>query len=198
MKQNRFEIHSTRGQNYELDRSSWTTYAKFSDMYTHIYTETRLKLLRCWIHRNRWTGRDIVEEAAEFGCKCSHRLSHPEYCVVLDEVGGNMNMKGDGRIGGEIYLCEPGVIPQQKLSRVYKHLTLLGLILFTGKHLMCVVIFLGKRRNPQYEMGVKPRAEPVGNTADDDYVLKNMGNRKLFPGGTLCTYRGEKIQCMCT
>ena len=30
----------------------------------------------------------------------SHRLSHPEYCVALDEVGGNINMKGDGYIGG--------------------------------------------------------------------------------------------------
>ena len=28
----------------------------------------------------------------------------------MDEVGGIINMKGDGHIGGEIYLIEVGVI----------------------------------------------------------------------------------------
>ena len=139
----------------------------------------------------------IVEEAAAFGCKCSHRLCHPEYCLVLDEVGGNINMKGDGHIGGEMYLCEPGVIPQQKSSRADKHFTTLGLTLLNGPPLMCVVIFAGMRRNPQYEMGVDPRVEPVGNVDDEDYVLKNMGKGKLFPGGPSCTYRGKNIPCMC-
>ena len=60
-----------------------------------------------------WTEREgkITEEAVAFGCKCSHRLSHPEYCVVLDEVGGNINMNGDEHIGREMYLCNSGVIP---------------------------------------------------------------------------------------
>ena len=62
----------------------------------------------------------IVEEASAFRCKCSHLLTHPEYCIVLDEVGGNINMKGDGHIGGDIYLYESGVIPNQKYSRANK------------------------------------------------------------------------------
>ena len=45
-----------------------------------------------------WMDREaiIVEEAAAFGCKCSHRLTRPEYCVALDDVGGGNYMKGDG------------------------------------------------------------------------------------------------------
>ena len=199
MKRNRSKIRSTRGQKYELDRSTWTTYANFSDMYMHNYTEMQLAGVAELLPTPEWMDRKglIVEEARAFGCKCSHRLSHPDHCVVLDEVGGNINMKGDGHIGGEKYLCEPGVIPQQKASRADKHFTLLGLTLLTGEPLMCVVIFAGLRRNPQYEMGVDPRVEPVGNIDDEDYVLKNMGKGKLFPGGPSCTYRGKHIPCMC-
>ena len=53
-----------------------------------------------------WMNREgmIVEETTALGCKCSHPLSHPKYCVALDEVGGNTNMKGDGYIGGKMYL----------------------------------------------------------------------------------------------
>ena len=199
MKRNRSKIRSTRGQKYELDRSSWTTYANFSDMYKHNYTEMEEAKVAELLASPQWMDKEgkIVEESEAYGCKATHRLNHPEYCVVLDEVGGNINMKGDGHIGGETYLCEPGVIPQQKSSRADKHFTLLGLTLLTGEPLMCVVIFAGKRRNPQYEMGVDPRVKPVGNADDEDYVLKNMGKGKLFPGGPSCTYQGKKIPCMC-
>ena len=39
MKSNALQIRSERGQKYELDRASWTTYENFHDMYTHNYTE---------------------------------------------------------------------------------------------------------------------------------------------------------------
>jgi len=39
MKQNRGGIKSGRGQKYELDRVSWTTYANFKDMHSHDYKE---------------------------------------------------------------------------------------------------------------------------------------------------------------
>ena len=39
MKRNGHLIESKRGHKYELDRSSWTTYANFDDMYKHNYRE---------------------------------------------------------------------------------------------------------------------------------------------------------------
>ena len=78
----------------------------------------------------------------------THQLDHPEYCVVMDKVGENMNMQGDGYIGGKTFLCELGVIPQEKLIRNNKHFTLLGLTLLIGEPLMCVIIFAGKQLNP--------------------------------------------------
>ena len=44
---------------------------------------------------------EIVEEEDTFGCKVLHDIVHPEYAIVLDEVGGNTNQKGDGNVGGE-------------------------------------------------------------------------------------------------
>ena len=75
-------------------------------MYTHNYTKMEEAGVDELLASPEWMDRKgmIVEEAAAFGCKCSHRLSHPEYCVVLDEVVGNITMKGDGHIGGEMYL----------------------------------------------------------------------------------------------
>ena len=43
-------------------------------------------------------------------------MVHPEMCVVGDEVGGNLCMKGDGHIGGELLLTENGMVPQRKAS----------------------------------------------------------------------------------
>ena len=120
----------------------------------------------------------VVEEAGEYGYKCSHSLEYPGYCVVMDEVGRNINMKGDGHIGREMYLCELGMIPQHKSSRADKHFTLLGLMLLTIELIMCVVIFCKLRPNKKVEMGVDPMIEEAGQFSDHDYTIKNMGKGK--------------------
>ena len=74
-----------------------------------------------------------MEEAEAYGCTYYHRLDHPEYYVVMYEVGRNTNMKEDRYIDGEMYLCEPGMISQHTSSRTDKHFTLLGLPMLTGE-----------------------------------------------------------------
>ena len=100
-----------------------------------------------------------MDEAAAFGCKCSHILRHPEYCVVLDEVGGNINMKGDGHIGGEMYLCEPGVILEQKSSRADKHFTLLGLTLLSGGTINVYCYVCGDEEKYSIRIGSRSKSE---------------------------------------
>ena len=65
-----------------------------------------------------------------------HEITYPEYCVIMDEVGGNINQTGDGDVGTEKYFCETGRIPQEKVSKNNKHFTLLGLTLLTSTPLM--------------------------------------------------------------
>ena len=95
MKRNKAKIRSTRDQKYELNRSSWTTYAKSTDMYNHNYSkmeETEVATLLPSPEMMYKEGK-IVEESEAYGCTCSHSLDHPEYFVVMDEVGRNINMK---------------------------------------------------------------------------------------------------------
>ena len=65
-------------------------------------------------------------------------------CIVGDEVRGNSSQKGDGRIGGTLYVCERNFTPQSKISNKDKCFTLRGLTTFTYNCLMCCEIFKGK------------------------------------------------------
>ena len=87
--------------------------------------------------------RDICNEAQAYGYKVTHKITHPEYYVIMYEVGGDTNQTGDGDVGIEKYLCEK-VKFARKSKQKNKHFTLLGLTLLTGTPLKCVIIFAGK------------------------------------------------------
>ena len=199
MRRNGDQIVSRRGQKYELDRASWTTYRNFKDMYVHNYAQMEVAGVAKLLGTPQWQDKDgdICDEANAYGCKVTHEITHPEYCVVMDEVGGNINQTGDGDVGTEKYLCEKGRIPQEKVSKNNKHFTLLGLTLLNGAPLMCVMIFAGKRRNAMVELGIDPFADDVGEVTDLDYIMKNKGPGKKFPGGPTCYHNGIAIPCFC-
>ena len=112
---------------------------------------------------------DLVHEDDALGCMVTHDLTHPEMCIVMDEVGANTNMKGDGNCGGELLVCGSHMTPQQKSSTKEKHFTLLGLTALNGNHVICVVIFCGKRENRLYECGMDIFAEIEGEVNDSDF-----------------------------
>ena len=101
---------------YSLDRSNWSTYANLKDMYNHNIEEmkeagvAKRRDIPAWMDRTD----NVCNEPEAVRCKVTHDLIHPEMCVVGDEVGGNLNMAGDGRVRGELYLCEKNSVPQQK------------------------------------------------------------------------------------
>ena len=41
-----------------------------------------------------------------FGCKVTHRIKHPDMCIVGNEVEDNNSQKDDGNIGGTLHLCK--------------------------------------------------------------------------------------------
>ena len=88
-----------------------------------------------------WMNRDGEEcqPIEAFGCKVTHRIKHPNMCIVGGEVGGNSSQKGDGHIGCTLYLCERNFIPQFKTSNKDERFALMELTTLTGKHLMCCV-----------------------------------------------------------
>ena len=87
-------------------------------------------------------------------------------------------MKGGQHIDGEMHLCEPVTIPQQKASRADTHFTLLGLELLTRYPLIYIFIFTDLRENNKMKMRVDLMTEEVGNIEDEDYALNNIGKAK--------------------
>ena len=176
MKRNTESICSCRGQNYTLDYSSWTTYANFSDMYNHDYLNMEEEVISTLLDIPQWQDKDgsTTSKVEAYDCKVTHELTHPDYCIVMDQVEVNINVKGDGRIGGEKYFAEASVIPQKKSSRNNKYFALLDLTLLTKDTLTCVVIFYGFRCNLVVEMGIDLFAEEIGCELDDNYIIKNQ------------------------
>ena len=193
-KRNGHLIRSKRGQKYELDRASWSTYSNFSQMYTQVYQQMVEARLAVEIEPE-WqdmSGKNVLADDA-FGCKVTHELLHPEMCLVMDEVGGNTSQKGDGSNGGELHICSVGMTPQQKACTKEKHFTLLGITALNGDPVMCVIIFAGKRENKLYECGMDVFAEQIGEVGDEDFFEKNSGKGKLYPGGPTCTFQGKIV-----
>ena len=199
MKRNGHLLVSKRGKKFELDRSSWSTYGNFKQMYECVAEEMEdagvavRRSAPVWMNRSG----EEVQEADAFGCKVTHDIVCPDYCIVLDEVGGNTNQKGDGNVGGELMLCERGKTPQKKISTKDKHYTVLAPTALTGEVIMCCIIFTGTRPLALCETGLDLLAETVGNVSDIDFFEKNCGPGKRFPGGPTCRFRGKDVPCFC-
>lgn len=64
-------------------------------MYTHIAEETIEANVTEKIETPQWmeANGNVVPESDLFGWNVTHNITHPDYCFVMDEVGGNINQK---------------------------------------------------------------------------------------------------------
>ena len=51
-----------------------------------------------WQDKN---GNRFGFESEAFGCEVTSKIFRPDVVLLCDEVGGNIDMTGDGRIGGD-------------------------------------------------------------------------------------------------
>ena len=49
-------------------------------------------------------GNEVQNKEDSYGCKVSTILTLPQCCIVMDEVGGDLNMLNDGHEGGTKYV----------------------------------------------------------------------------------------------
>ena len=198
MKRNEHKIVSRRGAKYELNRQNWTTYKNFVNMYHHTIEE----MVHCgvakplpvpvWMNKH---GKEC-EESKAFGCKVRYELTHPDFCLVGDEVGGNISMKGDGHAGGQLFITERGSVPYRKVSSSDKRFTLIGLTALNGQPVMCVIIIQGKIPKLDVEKGVDITVQPEGDSNEVGFFFNNCGKGKYFPGAPVCNFRGKEIPAM--
>jgi hypothetical protein len=136
--------------------------------------------------------------------KVQAQLNCPVMCVVMDEVGCNVNMTKDGHVNGTHFIVDKKYETKQKASKKEKHFMCLELTLLSGQPLMCVVIVDGKTDGLLVRMGVDVECQSyktdTGETIEDkhEHLLDNMGPGCQYLGGPTCSYEGKTIPCMVT
>jgi hypothetical protein len=202
MTRNHNRLRSKRGRRFELNREKWTTYTNFSKMYQDHEAEMIDAGVAeplpnpVWMSKN---GKIVSDEKQAYGCKVSTKLTRPDMCIVMDEVGCNTSQLNDGHVGGTRFVVGKSCEARQLSTKKDKHSTCLGLTLLNGDALMCVVIVEGKQHNLLVESGLDTEVEEFPTTEDEsehEHFINNMGANKKYPGGPSCTYNDIEIPCL--
>ena len=182
------KLVSRRGQKFAIERNNSLTYRNVKKMYDEVYSAlvesgNAIKTQQC---TSKYNGV----------FKTHYHLTHPQNCLVVDEVGSDTSQKGDGHIAGAKYYCGRGWVPQNQSSSNDKHFTMLGFTALNGEAVMCLVIIAGVQEKWEVECGIDVDVAPVGDPSDPDFFQKNMGKGKMFPLGPECTFNGKKVPTM--
>ena len=182
------KLVTKRGQKFAMDRSNALTYSNVKKMYDEVYD--------CMVDAGVARYFDQPSSLNPKQLKSRYHLTHPEMCLVVDEVGSNISQRGDGHIGGQKYMCEIGTVPQNKVSHNDRHFTVLGFTALDGSPVLCVIIIAGVKQLYEVETGLDMDATIVGDSNDSDFFEKNRGKGKLYPMGPECIFRGKTIPCL--
>ena len=149
LKRQGHQVRSKVAKKYAIDRSNWTSYLNFKDMYLHIKdvllndSKIAIKLDDpIWVDKS---GNKVDDEAMAFGCKTDIKIVRPDMAIMFDEVGCNLSQEGDNVNGGEKFICGPSDVPYQSSATKNTHFTTLAVTRFDGEPLMCVTIISGKK-----------------------------------------------------
>ena len=182
------------GRGFGNSRHTWCTYLNFREMYDAIYAEmVRMRVAYeidppVWVDRK---GVEVCDEKDAYGRMITHKLRYPGMVLVFDETGCNTSQEKDGRRGNEKFVCARGSTPEKRISTKSNHFTVIGITLLDGTTVMCVVIFAATILRGHEATGYDQFAEQVGHENDPDFIQKNTGKGKLFPGGPTCTVDGK-------
>ena len=205
MNRHKSVLESNKGRRFEAMRTKWLLFRNFLNMYLDIERVMIDARVAHKLDTPVWVDKkgEVVENVEDsFGCQVHTTLTLPQCCIVMDEVGGDLNMLNDGHEGGTKYVTRCGESAKVNSTKKSKKFTLLGLTTLRGDPLMCVVIIEGKERNPFIESGVDP-FHPMYSSYDADHTSSNFkffednyGPEKLFPGGPTCNFEGKNVPCM--
>ena len=200
-------IASNRGRRFEISRQNWTNYRNFNNMYLDVERMLVDAKLASPLPEPIWMNKDgfrVETEEEAYGCKVQTSFTLPQCCLVMDEVGGDLNMMNDGFIGGKKFLTRKGDVAKMNATKKSRRFTLLGVTNLLGDPIMCVIIFEGKDRNILMESGIDPM-HPLYDNFDGDcfdpennysFFLDNFGKEKLFPGEPECEFEGKSVPTM--
>ena len=208
LNRNSSQIKSKVARKFAFDRSNWTTYLNFRDMYLHIkdvmINDSKIaeKLPEpIWVDRY---GKKLPSEEGASGCKTDLKITRPDMVIMFDEVGCDLSQEGDHIKGGEKYMCSPDEVPYKSSASKNCHFTTLGLTRLDGEPLMCVTIIAGKKREVTVETGIdwskliSINDDDIKDMDEYSFLKSHFGEGKLLPGGPTCNFNGVDVPAFVT
>ena len=198
-KRNGHIIERKATQKFAKDRSEWSVYRNFVQMYEEVYDAMVEAGVAEKLEEPMWVdvnGNACDEEQAFGSRKATHTLTRPDMVLFVDEVGCNTSQVGDGHVGGQKKIVPRGTVPKESATTNDNHFTLLGFTAATGEPVMCAIIMEGKSINSDAVTGIDVFAQKVGNETDPDFVQNNTGPGKLYPLGPTCEFKGKQVPCV--
>jgi hypothetical protein len=185
----------------------WTKYRNLKQMYDDVETEMVEAGVAIQLDHPIWMDEqgNTVPESDSKGFKVKVKLTIPDMCIVIDEVGSNLSMVKDGHVGGEKFVVGKGKEAKLKATKCDKKFTCLGLTLLSGEPLLCVILVDSTKEDLLIRTGVDcstPENTTTNESSENevqdefDYLINNLGKGKQYPGGSSCVYEGKQIPCM--
>ena len=95
----------------------------FYDMYDSIENELIEAKVMTILEELEWQDKDgnrVEFEPEAYGCKVTSKIYRLDIVIIVDEVGGNLDMTGNGYLGGEKLICDNCCIAQRKATESEK------------------------------------------------------------------------------
>ena len=99
MKWNGHRLDHARPKKIGLDRTNWYKYGAFFYIYYSIEKVLIKEKFMMVLEGQEWQYKDgnrVEFESDAFFCKVTSNISRPDMVLLGDEVGGNIDMNGDG------------------------------------------------------------------------------------------------------
>ena len=133
-----------------------------------------------------------------YGMSTNFAVTHPEYCVNVDETGVNTNQKAEGSVGGELHIVGRDQTEHGRSgSATDIHFTVLVFTSGTGEPICCDVIMKSNQDPSQipmpWRMGIDITADVRLGVSEADTIRLNVNNENVMIGGPTCFFRGVEI-----
>jgi hypothetical protein len=205
-------ISAKKAVRFDSKRDDWCRLDNFEDMYDDVYERLWEAGIAEKLDEAVWRDKDnnIVETQAEaYGRKTKYSLLHPEYLVMVDEVGENISQKGDGNAGGQKFMVASDMRAQIRNSFKDNHFTVLGFTAANGHPTMCAIIIAASKLKVTDVTGYNPLSDDAQDIFGEEMEALQQeinemkdehsnGTDRMFPFGPTCTFNGVEVPTFVT
>ena len=144
LRRNSDKLVTARGTRLDDNRAKWETDANFqmmNDLMHQQFVGSKIIIANDELNMRDSDGQIENDKDEMVGLATKHELKHPDYLLVIDEVGSNLHCDHDNNVGGEKCMFAGGYDHTTTRSNNNDcRFSLLGFTIGDGKPVMCVSI----------------------------------------------------------